>query len=668
MNLPPGDDKVDILIVDDKAENLLALEAILGDMNFNIVKAHSGPEALRQVLISDFALILLDIRMPEMDGFQVASSLKKRPRARGIPIIFMTAKSADVENLFRAYSVGAVDYLNKPLEPEIVRAKVSIFAELHRKNKHIISQANQLLESERARREMEVKALEKSASKRFEELANAVPQIVWIASARGDTCTFNNRWTEYTQLSSTGSFDFDVFENVVHEADWPALRCAWYDAISSDSNRSVECRLNRASDNSFRWHLCQIVPAKDTNDKTIEWIGTLTDIHSQKISTKAKDEFLAALSHELRTPLSVILGWVNVLKSGRPSEEEFVETMDMLERNVQVLLTLVSDLLDISRILNGKLNLSMNPVSIQKTIDSALQLLEPEFAKKNIQLVTNQFPSRCLVLGDEDRIQQIIWNLISNALKFTQQNGRVEVTSTSQNGTVTITVKDNGRGIAPQFLNRVFDKFLQEEELGLKTHNGLGLGLSIVKQIVMLHGGTISVDSPGKGMGAVFKVCFKEFISSKKDVNLELISNTNFIEKEEVEFSLADLDSVNILLIDDSPDIRALLSHILKKQGAFVSCVGSVDEAISFLKTSDPDLILSDIGMPEKDGIYFIHFLRGLADEKKSKIPAIALTAYAREEDRMQAIKAGFQMHVAKPATPSVLTSAVKKVLEAQMH
>lgn len=673
-SLAPASDKVSILLVDDNAENLLALSAILANLNYEIVTARSGQEALRRTLRQDFALILLDVRMPEMNGFEVATALKSRARTRLIPIIFLTAEASDVDNIYLGYSVGAVDYLQKPLEPRIVCAKVAIFAELYRKNQQVVSQTQRLLESERRARQLELEAIRQQSQRKYRELANAIPHLVWTATTSGEFNYANQRTSEFFGFQPDSHLGWDIIATRMHPYDYARFADEWKHSLEKITAITLECRLKPLEDSPFRWHLCRVLPEFNEKNEHVGWIGTFTDIHEQKAANLAKDEFLATLSHELRTPLNVILGWVELLRNERPSDEEFDDTMKMIERNARVLITLINDLLDVSRVITGKLHLNLRPIALQNIVEAAVTSLRVNAQEKHISVTTNVGCGKCVVNGDSDRLQQVVWNLLSNAIKFTPDGGTVHIDLNQENDKVSLSVTDNGKGIAPEFVSLVFDKFLQEDSSTTRAQGGLGLGLAIVRQLVELHGGTVSVKSEGKGKGATFTVTFRaveataESIKESTGVALQAATSSRSDKKTKLRVSnLKSLSGIKVLIVDDAPDVRFLLGRMLTREGANVTTAASVDEALAILKNEYPQVLVSDIGMPERDGFDLIRTLRQIekSDGKETSTPAIALTAYVREEEKERVLNAGFQKHVAKPVEASVLTSAVREVLNA---
>jgi PAS domain S-box-containing protein len=372
-----------------------------------------------------------------------------------------------------------------------------------------------------------------------------------------------------------------------------------------------------------------------------------------------KDEFLSTVSHELRTPLNAILGWSQILRSNRVDEATMNRALETIERNARSQAELINDLLDISRIIIGKIRLNVQMVELLPVIEAAIDTVRPAADAKNIRLQSVLDPAAGPVLGDSERLQQIVWNLLSNAIKFTPKRGRVQVCLQRINSHVEIIVTDTGQGISAEFLPYVFDRFRQADSSITRSFGGLGLGLAIVRQLVELHGGTVHAESPGEGQGATFTVKLPLMAIGPKAIEPERVHPA---AGGSVPFDCSPgLDGLRILIVDDDADIRALLIYTLEVCGAEVMAAASADEAISALTASSPpmDILISDIGMPDEDGYALLRRVRALEPENGGGIPAIALTAYARTQDRRAALLAGFQSHVAKPVEHAELIAVI---------
>jgi PAS domain S-box-containing protein len=366
---------------------------------------------------------------------------------------------------------------------------------------------------------------------------------------------------------------------------------------------------------------------------------------------RIKDEFLAVLSHELRSPLNPILGWTKLLQTRQFDPQSTTRALQIIERNAKLQAQLIEDLLDVSRILRGKLVLNVAPVNLITTIQAALETMELAASAKGIQIQTQLTPVG-LIQGDAGRLQQVVWNLLSNAIKFTPTGGRVEVSLERVSHYAQIQVKDNGKGIIPEFLPYVFDYFRQADSSTTRQFGGLGLGLAIVRHLTELHGGAVAVESPGEGRGATFTV--------KLPLN-EVVRETPSLKGQEAE---QDLKGVRILVVDDEADMQQLAALILESVGANVQVAASATEALGWLAAFQPDLLLSDIGMPGMNGYELMRQVRARSPEKGGEILAIALTAYAGETNKQQAHQAGFQKHIAKPIEPDQLIQIICELIK----
>jgi PAS domain S-box-containing protein len=376
-------------------------------------------------------------------------------------------------------------------------------------------------------------------------------------------------------------------------------------------------------------------------------------------ASRAKDEFVAMISHEIRSPLNAILGWSQMLRQGGLDKAATANALESIERNARAQAQLVSDLLDVSRVITGKLRINSRPVDILSSLESALESIHPAAEAKQITIDVESDPYVTVVTGDSDRLQQVFWNLLSNAVKFTPRGGSVSVKTARQESHVEISVTDSGMGIPADFLPFIFDRFSQADTSSARKHAGLGLGLAIARHIIELHGGTISANSDGAGAGATFRIALPV---------RAVIQEADSAESRVPIDSMADeimLTGLRIMVVDDEAETRELLKLMLSSHGAEVITTSSGKEALAQLDESKPAIIVSDIGMPEMDGYMFMKRVRALESAQRN-VPAIALTAYARAEDRLRALAAGFQMHVPKPVEASelvmVIASLVKRI------
>ncbi|MCA1584488.1 MAG: response regulator [Acidobacteria bacterium] len=361
----------------------------------------------------------------------------------------------------------------------------------------------------------------------------------------------------------------------------------------------------------------------------------------------AKDEFLAAVSHELRTPLNAILGWTHLLRRGDVTGEAADRALETIERNAKLQTRLISDLLQVSQIVTGQLRLDVEPVDLAPLLTAAINSLQPAVTAKDIILSSHTDPGVARVLADPARVQQMIWNLVSNAIKFTPRNGTSEVALRQAGSAAEISVKDSGIGIEAAFVPYMFDRFRQADGTAHRAFGGLGLGLAIVRQLMELHGGTVKGESSGAGRGSTFTLTFP----------IPALT----IRRDEIDFGISSpsLQGLRVLIVEDEADSRGLLAALLSAGGAIVTAVDSVPEALAQFDVYVPDLLIADIGLPHQDGYSLIRQVRGLECGSAARVPAVALTAHARAEDRDEALEAGFQVHIAKPVAPDEFVEAI---------
>jgi signal transduction histidine kinase/ActR/RegA family two-component response regulator len=387
---------------------------------------------------------------------------------------------------------------------------------------------------------------------------------------------------------------------------------------------------------------------------------------SARAANQLKDEFLATLSHELRTPLNAILGYARLVQSGVLPRERQARAFGTIERNATALTQIIEDILDVSRIIAGKVRLNIQPIDLPDVIKNSVEALLPAADAKQIRVQTILDPAASPVSGDPDRLQQIVWNLVSNAVKFTPKGGTIQVRLERVNSHVELTVSDTGIGISSDFLPHIFERFRQGDPTTTRLHGGLGLGLAIVRQLVELHGGTIHAASGGKDRGTTFRVRLPVMIVHQTPVEERRVSSAG--TTPEFRAALPRLDGLHVLAVDDDADARALVAETLEIAGARVTTVDSAEEALETLDGVTPDVLIADIGLAGVDGFELIERIRQSPNTAIRDVPAAALTAYARAEDRVKVLKSGFQMHLAKPIDPAELVAAVAALSKRKRH
>jgi signal transduction histidine kinase/CheY-like chemotaxis protein len=375
---------------------------------------------------------------------------------------------------------------------------------------------------------------------------------------------------------------------------------------------------------------------------------------------RIKDEFLVNLSHEIRTPLNAILGWSQLLQPGRTSEADLFEGLKVITRNARTQARLIDDLLDMSRIISGKMRLDVQPVDLPAVIDAAIESVKPAAEAKGIKLQKVIDPIAGPVTGDPNRLQQVIWNLLTNAIKFTPKGGNVQIVVERSNSHVELSVSDTGKGIPADFLPHVFERFSQADDSAKRGRSGLGLGLAIVKSLAELHGGSVRVKSGGEGKGTTFIVSLPISVVHTLDAG-ENLQRTK-IERNDSLLHTPDLKGIKVMMVDDEPDAIGLVKRIMEDCGAAATAYTSGTEFLDCVAKLRPDVVIMDIGMPEMNGYTLIGKLRALSPEQGGRTPAVALTAFARSEDRRQAMLAGFDVHVAKPVEPGELVAVVSRL------
>ncbi|MEG4940579.1 PAS domain S-box protein [Microcoleus sp. F4-D5] len=508
---------------------------------------------------------------------------------------------------------------------------------------------------------------------RFRALADNIAQLAWMTDATGWIFWYNQRWFDYTgtTLEEMQGWGWQqvhhpehvdrVVEKFRHCMETGEL---WEDTFPL-----------RGKDGSYRWFLSRAVPIRNDRGKVLRWCGTNTDITDRKLAAaererllalekaareeaeqanRVKDEFLAVLSHELRTPLNPIVGWTKLLRSNILTPEKQRYALETIERNAKLQTQLIEDLLDVSGILQGKVSLNIAPVDLAGVIRAAIETVRLAAEVKSIPISTRFAPNLGPVLGDAGRLQQVVWNLLSNAVKFTPPGGKIQVVLDRVDTNAQITVTDTGKGIEPDFLPYVFDYFRQADSTMTRKFGGLGLGLAIVRYLVELHGGTVKSYSSGEGKGATLTVWIPL-------MPVQPHRNPAPTPPPEQSFNLS---GIRVLAVDDDADARDLVIFMLENCGASVTAVANAADALAVLAESVPDLLLSDIGMPDTDGYMLLRQVRALAPDRGGLVPAIALTAYAGEIDYQQALAAGFQRHIAKPLDPDKLVQAILDLLD----
>jgi PAS domain S-box-containing protein len=440
-----------------------------------------------------------------------------------------------------------------------------------------------------------------------------------------------------------------VTRNRNYTREGSILYCEWYNSVLHDERGKLVSVLSLVLDVTARQSAEEERAASLVRERDARK-------HAEE-ADRLKDEFLATLSHELRTPLTSILGWASMIRNGEVEGSNASRAIETIERNARSQARLIDDLLDVSRIITGNLRLDLHPLNLAPIVEAALDALRPTADVKGMKLQTHFEPGQCLVKGDPHRLRQVIWNLLSNAIKFTPRHGSVSIDLTCVESTARLSVSDTGDGISPEFLPYVFDRFRQAEGSISRKQGGLGLGLAVARHLVELHGGTIRAESAGIGEGAVFTVDLPLAQERRDPARAE--ERRREVERRRSRMGAVRLDGVHVLLVEDDDDSRKLLGTMLKRYGARVTSTKSAAEALAVFERELPDVLISDIGMPDQDGYELMRKLRALPPERGGNTPAIALTGYASRKDRERALNTGYQQHMAKPIEQADMIKAI---------
>jgi PAS domain S-box-containing protein len=638
-----------VLLADDNADMREYVRKLL-KTQYEVVAVADGEAALAAVHLEVPDLVLSDVMMPKLDGFGLIAHLRSDQRTRSVPIVLLSARAGE-ESRVEGLEAGADDYLVKPFSARELLARVKATLETAR------------LRQEAARSRMEIEAAQERAA-----ILERVSDAFYGLDRQWRFTYVNRRCEEYlgkTREELLGKVLWEVFPMVVgslfeeqYERAVSEQVTVHFEVLSPFSNQWQEVHAYPSADGlsvNFR----DITERKELEERREALLESerAARAEAERIG-RLKDEFLATLSHELRTPLNAILGWSQLLRKKTLGPAEFRKGLDTIERNSRAQAQIIEDLLDMSRIISGKLQLNVKNVNLRSVIEAAIESLLPTVQAKDIRLQTifDVLPSS--INGDPGRLQQVVWNLLSNAIKFTPKGGRVRVSLEQVNSYVELTVSDTGQGIKSEFLPYVFDRFRQADSSTTRKFGGLGLGLSIVKQLVELHGGSVQATSAGEGQGATFIVMLP--LALKESESDEQAVEQSFDDEHTTTQGIQkNLEYTKVLVVDDEVDAQELLKRVLEECGANVLTASSADEALELVQTYKPNVVVSDIGMPGKDGYDFIRTLRALPSDMGGNIPAAAVTAFARFEDRIRALRCGYQTHVAKPIEPAELIAVV---------
>lgn len=625
-----------ILVVDDVEASRYGTTRILQAAGFDVIEAATGSETLA-IANEKIDLIVLDINLPDIDGYTVCRELRARRDTANVPICYLSATFTASEDIAHGMTTGADSYLTHPADPVVLVATVR--ALLFARDAH---------------------AEKRLADARFHTLFELAPNGICLLGAQLDFAEVNPALARLMGREAPALIGHPLREFVSREHHAAVANIS--SALNLDGKWTGVLRLDRADGASVdtEW---QIVPGTGSalriamvSDVTARLKVETTREHvllgeqaaraEAERSNLLKDEFLATLSHELRNPLNAILGWAEVLKRSSNIPPELASGIDAIERNSRVQSHLISDLLDFAGIRFGKMRMEQKAIDPSHALRAAVDVVATQAETQHVRLSLETLPHPVTVFADEARLHQVFWNLLTNAIKFTPPGGRVDVSTRQADSNFEVSIRDTGRGISPEFLPRLFDRFSQQDSGSAKNFAGLGIGLTIVRHLVTLHGGTVSATSEGVGRGACFTV------------RLPLAAAGSSVKGVPPH---RDLRGVTVLLVEDLADTRALILRVLAEVGARVREAANAAQALRLIAQEPPDVLISDIGMPGTDGYELIRTLRA-EGYSPDRLPAIALTAFVRSEDESDAREAGFQMHLCKPVNSEALIAAIAEL------
>ena len=616
-----------ILVVDDNPASLYATVRILKAGGFEVIEADTGAGALAAAENENIGLFILDINLPDIDGLEVCRRLRARSQTAYLPIIHLTATFVGPNDMTQGLSAGGDSYLTHPVDPPVLIATVRalLFA-----------------------RQADI--LKRTTDARFRTIFELASSGIALMD---HDLIYRDVNPEFCRLAGR------------ERTDIIGKSCA---ELMAPGHEEVCKKLHEALGDGGRWEGTMAVARPDGAVSEVEWRIVAENGHGVRIaiatnvterermleseraaraeaerSNRLKDEFLATLSHELRNPLNAMLGWASVLKRKNVTPAMIEQGLDAIERNSRVQSHLIEDLLDFAGIRFGKMRLDIDVVPPARAVVAAAEVVSAQAQNKGVTINLHVDNRDAYIMGDESRLQQVVWNLLTNAIKFTPAGGRIDVYAHADEGHYEIAVTDTGRGISPEFLPQIFERFSQQESGTGKSFAGLGIGLTIVKHLVDIQHGTINVASEGVGKGSTFRVRLP--LTDKRPSEAPADQSTR-------------LRKTRALVVEDDPDARALIVRILTDAGAQVSDAPNAEAAMSQIRVSVPDVLVSDIGMAQLDGYQLLRQLRSTGFDAE-RLPAIALTAFSRTQDRADALAAGFQAHLAKPVKAEALVSAV---------
>ena len=635
-----------VLIVDDLPEKLLVFESILEELGQEIVTARSGSDALREILAREFAVILLDVNMPDIDGLETARLIRQYKKSAQTPIIFITAYADEMQTA-RGYSLGAVDYILSPVRPDVLRSKVKVFVDLYNLQSRTRAMAEERVahalaeESSRRSAFLAHASRELGGSLALEEatqrlLRLVVPQFGSHALLRleseADRILVEESGTRDAESAHAVVLPLRIGERVLGSLAVTGAPQSEKKTLEELAERAAVALENARLFGSLQREIVRARAAE----------GELQD------ANRRKDEFLAMLSHELRNPLAPIRNAVEVIRRLAPAEPRLTMARDVIDRQVSLLARLVEELLDVSRISEGKIALKKEPIELARVLAQGVDTVRPLIDARRQRLAVDLPSGPVWISADAARLSQVVANLLNNACKYTQEGGHIEVAAAAEAGEAVVTVRDNGPGIDAKLLPRVFDLFVQGERSLDRAQGGLGIGLTLAQRIAELHQGRVEASSEGPGRGATFRLvlpCINAVQSEGQASPLEREA-TNVYGRR-------------ILVVDDNADAAESTAEYLRLEGHELKTVYDGAHALAAVTVFDPHVIVLDIGLPNLDGYAVARRLREHGDTSHTLL--IALTGYGKKEDRDRAFAAGFDYHFTKPADPREIQRAIER-------
>jgi len=679
------DDIVKILLVDDEPRNLDALESVLESSGCVLVRAQTAEQALFAILQNEFAAIVLDIKMPGTDGVELARLIKQRKRSQHVPILFLTAHSLDESDVLQAYGVGGVDFLSKPVNPDILRSKIAVFANLFRATRALAATVEALnaevAERQKTQEQLRLAKdeLERRVIERTAELAKANREVrdneerlrlalavAQVATWEWDLTTGRMRWSADPEIVfgfSPGSFGPNLrISHAAHPDDVAALDTAFHRAMKT-GDFEAEYRAVRP-DGTVVWIADRGRLVHDSN-QPVRIVGVSVDLTRRKRleealieSDRRKDEFLATLAHELRNPLAPIRYAVKALDLTGPATAELRWAIEVIERQTQHMARLIDDLLDVNRISRNTLELRKETVELGAVIAAAIEASRPLIEANRQELIVTTPSEPIFLEADAVRLAQIFSNLLNNASKYSKGpdgGGSIRLAATLEGDTAVVTVRDSGIGIAPGMLPKIFDLFTQVGHSSGHSEGGLGIGLSLAKRLAEMHGGSIEARSEGLNRGSEFIVRLPAQKTSRRHTG-----------PAPAEPNLQSETKRKILVADDNADVAETFQIMLQMLGHEVQVALDGLEAIEKAEHFRPDVVVLDVGMPKLDGLETARRLRQQPCAKNAVL--IAITGWGNEKDKRKTAEAGFNVHLVKPVDPAMIVKVLTDISKTQTN